>query len=105
GDSTLRRTVARNGRIVLAKFGDLRIWGLTFSQADRLIRDELARYFRGFQTSVTMGRLRTVSGDVVGEARQPGVHTLSTLATVTNALYSAGGPTKLGSMREVRLLR
>jgi polysaccharide biosynthesis/export protein len=104
-DSTLVRTVDRNGRIVLPKVGDLRIWGLTFSQADRLIRDELARFFRGFQTSVTMGRLRTVSVHVVGEVCQPGVYTLSSLATVTNALYSAGGPTKLGSLREVRLLR
>ena len=104
-DSTLVRTVDRNGRIVLPKVGDLRIWGLTFSQADRLIRDELSRYFRGFQTSVTMGRLRTVSVHVVGEVCQPGVYTLSSLATVTNALYAAGGPTKLGSLREVRLLR
>src|SRR5881628_561614 len=60
-DSTLVRTVDRNGRIVLPKVGDLRIWGLSFAQADRLIRDELARYFRGFQTSVTMGRLRAVN--------------------------------------------
>jgi len=104
-DSTLVRTVDRNGRIVLPKVGDLRIWGLTFSQADRLIRDELARFFRGFQTSVTMGRLRTVSVHVVGEVCQPGVYTLSSLSTVTNALFSAGGPTKLGSLREVRLLR
>ena len=104
-DSTLIRTVDRNGRIVLPKVGDLRIWGLTFTQADRLIRDELGRYFRGFQTSVTMGRLRTVSVHVVGEVCQPGVYTLSSLSTVTNALYNAGGPTKLGSLREVRLLR
>ena len=104
-DSTLIRTVDRNGRIVLPKVGDLRIWGLTFSQADRLIRDELARFFRGFQTSVTMGRLRTVSVHVVGEVCQPGVYTLSSLATVTNALFSAGGPTKLGTLRDVRLIR
>ena len=104
-DSTLVRTVDRNGRIVLPKVGDLRIWGLTFVQADRLIRDELARYFRGFQTSVTMGRLRTVNVYVVGEVCQPGVFTLSSLSTVTNALFSAGGPTKLGSLREVRLIR
>src|SRR2546426_30720 len=104
-DSTLVRTVDRNGRILLPKVGDLRIWGLSFAQADRLIRDELARYFRGFQTSVTMGRLRTVNVYVVGEVCQPGVFTLSALSTVTNALFSAGGPTKLGSLREVRLIR
>src|SRR5438094_4374903 len=104
-DSTLVRTVDRNGRIVLPKVGDLRIWGLTFSQADRLLRDELARFFRGFQTSVTMVRLRTVNVYVVGEVCQPGVFTLSSLSTVTNALFSAGGPTKLGSLRDVRLVR
>src|SRR5437773_8347982 len=52
-----------------------------------------------------MGRLRTVSVYVVGDVCQPGVYTLSSLSTVTNALFSAGGPTKLGSLREVRLLR
>ncbi|MBI2524594.1 MAG: SLBB domain-containing protein [Candidatus Rokubacteria bacterium] len=104
-DATVVRTVDRNGRIVLPKVGDLRVWGLTFSQADRLIREQLSRYFRGFQTSVTMGRLRTLRVHVVGEVCQPGVYTLSSLATLTNALFSAGGPTKLGSLREVRLLR
>ena len=104
-DSTLIRTVDRNGRIVLPKVGDLRIWGLTFAQADRLIRDQLARYFRGFQTSVTMGRLRIIRVHVVGEVCQPGAYTLSSLSTLTNALFSAGGPTKLGSLREVRLIR
>ena len=52
-----------------------------------------------------MGRLRTVNVYVVGEVCQPGVFTLSSLSTVTNALFSAGGPTKLGSLREVRLIR
>jgi polysaccharide export outer membrane protein len=104
-DTSLVRTVDRNGSIVLPKVGDLRVWGMTFSEADRLIREQLARYFRGFQTSVTMGRLRTVRVYVVGEVCQPGVYTFSSLSTVTNALYGAGGPTKLGSLRNVRLLR
>src|SRR3989454_1754415 len=52
-----------------------------------------------------MGRLRTVNVYVVGEVCQPGVYTLSSLSTVTNGLFSAGGPTKLGSLREVRLIR
>jgi protein involved in polysaccharide export with SLBB domain len=104
-DTTLYRTVDRSGQIALPKVGDLRLWGLTFSQADRLIREQFSRYFRGFQTSVTMGRLRTIRVHVVGEVCQPGVYTLSALSTVTHALFSAGGPTKLGSLREVRLLR
>jgi protein involved in polysaccharide export with SLBB domain len=104
-ENTVYRTVDRNGQIILPKIGDVRIWGLTFAQADRLIREQLARYFRGFQTSVTMGRLRTVRVHVIGEVCQPGSYTVNSLSTLTQALYSAGGPTKLGSLRNVRLLR
>jgi protein involved in polysaccharide export with SLBB domain len=104
-ENTVLRTVDRSGQILLPRVGDLRVWGLTFAQADRLIREQLARYFRGFQTSVTMGRLRTVRVQIIGEVCQPGTYTLNSLASVTQALYSAGGPTKLGSLRNIRLLR
>lgn len=104
-DTVLARTVDRSGRIMLPKVGDLRVWGLTFSQADRLIREQLSRYFRGFQTSVTLGRLRVIRVHVVGEVCQPGSYALSSLSSLTNALFAAGGPTKLGSLRNIRLLR
>ena len=104
-ENNIVRTVDRNGQIFLPKIGDVRVWGLTFAQADRLIREQMGRYFRGFQTSVTMGRLRTVRVQVIGEVCQPGSYTLTSLATLTQALYAAGGPTKLGSLRSVRLLR
>jgi polysaccharide biosynthesis/export protein len=104
-ENSVIRTVDRNGQILLPRVGDLRVWGLTFAQADRLIREQLSRYFRGFQTSVTMGRLRTLRVQIIGEVCQPGTYTLNALATIVQALYSAGGPTKMGSLRNVRLLR
>ena len=104
-ENTIFRTVDRNGQILLPRAGDVRVWGLTFAQADRLIREQLSRYFRGFQTSVTMGRLRTLRVQIIGEVCQPGTYTLTSLATMMQALYSAGGPTKMGSLRNVRLLR
>jgi protein involved in polysaccharide export with SLBB domain len=104
-ENTVLRTVDRNGQIMLPRVGDLRVWGLTFAQADRVIREQLNRYFRGFQTSVTMGRLRTLRVQIIGEVCQPGTYTLNSLSTMTQALYSAGGPTKMGSLRHVRLLR
>lgn len=99
------RTVDRNGQIILPTSGPLRVWGLSFSQAERLIRDQLSRSYPGFQTNVTMGRLRTIRVYVVGEVCQPGSFTISSLATVTNALFAAGGPLKLGSLRNVQLKR
>lgn len=104
-DNTVIRTVDRNGQIFLPRVGSLRVWGLTFSQADRLIREQLAQYFRGFNTSLTLGRLRTIRVNIVGEVRQPGTFTLGGLATLTNALVTAGGPAGTGSLRDIRLLR
>lgn len=104
-ESAVMRNVNRNGEILLPTVGPVRVWGLTFSQADRLIREQLNRYYRGFQASVTMGRLRTIRVYVVGEVCQPGSYTLSSLSTVTNALFSSGGPLKLGSLRNIQLKR
>lgn len=104
-ESGVMRTVDRNGQIILPSVGPMRVWGLTFSQAERLIREQLARYYRGFQSSVTMGRLRTIRVYVVGEVCQPGSFTLSSLSTVTNALFSAGGPLKMGSLRNIEIKR
>jgi len=52
-----------------------------------------------------MGRLRTIRVYVVGEVRQPGSYTLSSLSTITNALFSTGGPIRLGSLRKIELKR
>jgi polysaccharide export outer membrane protein len=104
-DSTLTRTVDRNGQIVLPKVGPVSVWGLTFSQTDRLIREQLARNFIGYSTSVTLGRLRTIRVNIVGEVKQPGTYTVGGLARLTNALVAAGGPALTGSLREIRLHR
>lgn len=104
-DSAAMQTVDRNGQILLPSAGPVRVWGLTFSQADRLIREQLSRYYRGFQTNVTMGRLRTIRVYVVGEVCQPGSYTISSLSTLTNAIFASGGPLKLGSMRKIELKR
>ena len=104
-DAQIVLTVDRNGEIKLPSAGPVRVWGIGFSQIDDLIRQELSRYYRGFKTSVTMGRLRTITVYVVGEVCQPGAFTLSSLSTVTNALFAAGGPLKLGSLRTIELKR
>lgn len=104
-ESALMGTVDRTGVIYLPTAGPVRVWGLSFSQAERLIRDRLSRYYRGFQTSVTMGRLRTIRIYVVGETAQPGSYTVSSLATMVNALFAAGGPQKVGSLRTIVLKR
>jgi len=104
-EGTLVLSVDRNGEVKLPSAGPVKVWGLRFSQANQIIREHLSRYYRGFKASVTMGRLRTTLVYVVGEVCQPGAFTLSSLSNVTNALFAAGGPVKLGSLRNIILKR
>lgn len=104
-ESVSSQTLDRNGQINLPNVGPVKLWGLTFKDASDLIQRQLSQYYRGIQASVTMGALRVIRVYVVGEVCQPGSYTLSSLSTVTNALFAAGGPIKLGSLRNVELKR
>lgn len=104
-ENTYSQTVDHYGRIYLPTVGPIRVWGLTFSQAEKLILSYLSQYYKGFQSSVTMGHLRTIKIYVMGEVNQPGSYNISALSTLTNALVAAGGPSNLGTLRNIQLKR
>ena len=97
--------IDRDGGIVLPKIGRIQLWGQTFENCQKLIEKQFLKHYSDFQISITIGRLRTIEVFVVGEAVQPGTYQLSSLSTIFTALYTAGGPTKVGSLRDVRLIR
>jgi protein involved in polysaccharide export with SLBB domain len=97
--------VDRNGQIALPEVGVLNVSGMTLAAMQDYLQDQLARKQTDFKMAVTMGRLRTIKVFVVGEADTPGSYTVSSLSTVINALFAAGGPSKNGSLRDIRLLR
>ena len=97
--------VDRNGQIVLPEVGALRVWGMTFAEMESFLQHELSRKYTDFRMSIAMDRLRTIRVFVVGEARTPGAYTISSLSTVINALFAAGGPSRNGTLRKVRLSR
>lgn len=98
-------TVDRDGKIILPKVGTLNIWGLKFSQADNLIKKALQQYYTNIQIEITVGKLRTMNIFILGEVKKPGAYTISSLSTVLHSLYESGGPTKLGSLRQIKLIR
>lgn len=97
--------VDRNGQIALPEVGVLSVSGMTLAAMQDYLQDQLARKQTDFKMAVTMGRLRTIKVFVVGEADTPGSYTVSSLSTVINALFAAGGPSKNGSLRDIRLSR
>ncbi len=97
--------VDRDGNITLPKVGVLGVTGLTFKELKELLHKEFSKYYTGFELSVSMGALRTIRVYVVGNAERPGAYTISSLSTLINALFEAGGPSKTGTMRDIQLNR
>ena len=102
---SFNRTVDREGKIVLPEAGSVVVAGLTLQRAQTLIEDALKQQYRNVQVDVTIARLRTVRIYVAGDVQRPGAYDLSSLSTPINALYYAGGPTGVGSLRIVRHYR
>ena len=100
-----RFTVDRSGAIYIPQVGTLHVAGLPFSQIQQNLKTQLGRVFRNFDLNVNMGQLRSIQVFVVGQARRPGSYTISSLSTLTNALFATGGPTPQGSMRHIQLKR
>ncbi len=104
-EGTWSAEVDRDGNISVPKIGSLGVTGLTFQEMKQLLQTEMSKYFKDFQMSVTMGNLRSMTVYVVGNAQAPGAYSVSSLATMINALVVAGGPSKAGSMRDIQLKR
>ena len=104
-DGQFALQVDRDGQIVLPEVGALKVWGMKFGDLEAYLHHELSRKYTDFKMSVTMNRLRSIQVFVVGEAKTPGTYTISSLATVINSLMAAGGASKNGSLRNIRLMR
>ena len=102
---SLSRVVDRDGRILLPDAGSLDVAGLPLQRAESLIEGALKKQYRDVQTTVTVTRLRSVRVYVVGDVQRPGGYDISSLATPLSALYAAGGPTSVGSLRVARHYR
>jgi protein involved in polysaccharide export with SLBB domain len=97
--------VDRSGEVYLPQVGEVHVAGLKFSELDSHLRDAVGRVYRNFDLTVNMGQIRAIQVYVSGEARRPGVYTVSSLSTLVDALFASGGPSVEGSLRAIELRR
>jgi protein involved in polysaccharide export with SLBB domain len=102
---SISRVVDRDGRIMLPDAGSLDVAGLPLQRAEDMIAGALKKQYRDVQATVTVTSLRSVRVYVVGDVQRPGGYDISSLATPLSALYAAGGPTSVGSLRIARHYR
>ena len=111
-EATIRQEISPEGNIMISQIGPVYLNGLTISEAGTKIREVLSRKYAGVsgdnpesQISVTLGQIRTIQVNVMGEVAVPGTYRLSSFSTVFHALYRAGGVSSIGSLRNIRVMR
>ena len=115
GDSelNLKLTLSPEGTIIIPNVGPVALSGLTIEEAENRIKQELGKIMWNLVdgkepntfVSVGPGKIRSIKVNIVGEAVAPGTYTLSSLASLFNALYAAGGVNDIGSLRNIRVYR
>jgi len=104
-DIDYRAVVDRSGTISIPRVGVVNVSGVRYQDITAYMKNAVSRVFKGFELTVTMGQLRSIQIFVVGQARRPGSYTVSSLSSLVNAVFAAGGPSNRGSMRSVQLKR
>jgi len=98
-------TVDRQGKVFIPKVGEVVVWGQALEQFQARITKKLQEMYTDFKVSVSLGKIRSIRIYLTGEVKKPGAYTVSSLTTLFNALYLAGGPNERGSMRNIQLIR
>lgn len=108
----LRQTISPEGRIMISQIGPIYLNGMTIAEANKHIRDAFASKYSGIggedpdsDINVTLGQVRTIQINIMGEVAVPGTYRLSPFSTVFHALYKANGISDLGTMRDIQLVR
>lgn len=104
-NQNLELPISRDGTISFPQSGPVSVAGLSFEEAKQQITKKVSEQYIGVQASLSLGELRSMRVFVLGEARNPGSYSVSSLSTITNALYVSGGIKQTGSLRNLQLKR
>ncbi len=104
-NDNLELKVDRNGVINFPELGAIVLTGLNFSEAQQLIQQRVADQMIGVTAIIALGEIRSIRVFVLGEAFKPGSYTVSSLSTMTNAIFVSGGISDIGSLRSIQLKR
>jgi len=102
---SVSETISPDGTITVEGIGLIQLGGMSVSQAKSKLRRVLGPRYQDSKIELSLGQTRTITVSVMGEVKWPGTYTMSAFATVYNALYMAGGPNDIGTLRNVKVFR
>lgn len=110
--NTIRQTISPDGSIQVDNLGPVYLSGLTVKEANTFLQGEFSKIYSGVagndpssQIKLTLGQIRTIQINIMGEVVSPGTYTLSSFASVFHALYQAGGVNNIGTLRAIKVYR
>lgn len=111
-ETTIRQTISPEGSIQVNTLGPVHLSGKTVEEANLYLKQEFSRIYSGVSGSapstdvkLTLGDIRSIQVNVMGEVMVPGTYTLSSFSSVFHALYRAGGVNRIGSLRNIKVVR
>lgn len=110
--TTIQEIISPDGTITVDNIGPLYLSGMTVEEANKYVKNKLSALYSGLSDSygstkikLTIGQIRTIQINVMGEVETPGSYSISSLSSIFHALYIAGGINDIGSLREINLYR
>ena len=111
-ENTIRQTISPEGSIQVKDLGPVHLNGMTVKEANSYLQREFSKIYSGIggsdpnsQIRLTLGDIRMIQINIMGEVAIPGTYTLSAFSTIFHALYRAGGVNEIGSLRGIKLVR
>jgi polysaccharide export outer membrane protein len=98
-------TINRDGTVQIPDLGPVSVAGLSFTDLRQELSKRIKQQMIGIESNITMGELRSIRIFIAGDAYKPGSYTVSSLSTITQALFVAGGVNEIGSLRNVQVKR
>lgn len=97
--------IATDGKLMIEDYGPVKLAGLTVKQATAHLKATLGQRYESSEIDLSVGQTRSIKVNVMGEVKAPGTYTLSAFATAFHAIYSAGGVTEIGTLRDIKVYR
>ena len=107
--------ISREGFVKVERIGPVYLSGLTIAEAENKLKRTLSRIYSGINSNqnsefkvyldISLLNTRSIVVNVTGNVVAPDTYTVSSLSTVLNVLYAAGGPNETGSYRNIKVIR
>ena len=106
----IRQVISPEGSIMISQLGPVYLNGLSINEANNHIKNTFSKKYSGMSDEetdiqLTLGQVRTIQVDILGEVATPGTYRLSPFSSVFHGLYRAGGINDIGSLRNIQVLR